>query len=515
MTVIISKTHRKLLVPSDATPDVLIGGAPKLDGYAIVDHDIRNTLLLRHLGHTIPNPMLCYYKFFGPNAPFATQRATCQMLTEHRRAYVLNDMGTGKSRAVLWAWDYLNQQGCAKKILIVCKLSNLYDPWAHEAFAILPHRKVQVLYGTRPERLRRLAEDADIYVVNHDGLRTIQEALQARADIDTLVLDELAVYRNQSDRSKGMRKFAARFNILWGLTGRPMPQAPTDVWAQCKIITPSTAPASFRIAQFELMDKIANYVWVPKPNAIEKAYSWMQPAVRFTLDQVMELPPTVYRTIDIPLGTQQKQAYLKVAREAQAMVNDKVITAANAGVAMSKLLKIAGGWVYSSGERDVITLDATNRIEMLFDLIDDAVHKVIVFIPFRHALEGIAKLAEADNMDFCMVHGGTPHREELFNAFQRTSKYRVLFGHPMCMAHGLTLTAADTVIWYMPTSSLEIYEQANARIIRVSQLHKQLILHLQSTPVERRIYTLLSKHQAVQDKFLSMFEEATDDAAVV
>jgi SNF2 family DNA or RNA helicase len=93
--------------------------------------------------------------------------------------------------------------------------------------------------------------------------------------------------------------------------------------------------------------------------------------------------------------------------------------------------------------------------------------------------------------------------------FQNTDKYKVLLAHPQCLAHGLTLTAANTIIWYCPTASLELYEQANARIRRVGQEHKQQVLHLQGTPVERRMYQLLQRKQKVQDQFLKMLEEAT------
>lgn len=78
------------------------------------------------------------------------------------------------------------------------------------------------------------------------------------------------------------------------------------------------------------------------------------------------------------------------------------------------------------------------------------------------------------------------------------------------MAHGITLTAADTVIWFGPVTSLEIYDQANHRIRRVGQKHKQLFLHLQSTPVEKKIYKLLANKQRVQDQLLGLFEASTD-----
>jgi SNF2 family DNA or RNA helicase len=100
-------------------------------------------------------------------------------------------------------------------------------------------------------------------------------------------------------------------------------------------------------------------------------------------------------------------------------------------------------------------------------------------------------------------------RAHIFNLFQNTNSYRVIVAHPQCLAHGITLTAADTVIWFAPVTSLEIYDQANHRIRRVGQKHKQLILHLQSTPVEKKIYAMLQKKQRVQDQLLELFAEAS------
>src|SRR4029450_7281571 len=126
----------------------------------------------------------------------------------------------------------------------------------------------------------------DIYIINHDGLRVLATELSARADIDFLVLDELAVYRNNSLRSKHMRTFAERFTYVLGMTGPPMPQAPTDVWAQAKILTPHTVPKNFRSAKSLLMYQVNQYLWVPKADAVETALKWMRPSVRFSLDDV-------------------------------------------------------------------------------------------------------------------------------------------------------------------------------------------------------------------------------------
>ena len=152
-------------------------------------------------------------------------------------------------------------------------------------------------------------------------------------------------------------------------------------------------------------------------------------------------------------------------------------------------------------------------IQAASDTINATDRKVLVFVPFKHALDGISKALTAEGIEHAVVSGDTPanERANVFHLFQNTNKYRVIAAHPQCLAHGITLTAADTIIWFAPVTSLEIYDQANHRIRRVGQKHKQLVLHLQATPVERKIYTMLKRKQRVQDKLLELFEEASKE----
>lgn len=522
MTIKVSRTFQKLIVPLDGQTTTMfpegVAIPPTEDDPApllMVPHGLRETIALRHLGYQVPNPMLYYYDWGNNPKPFAVQRRTMDLQTTAPRCYVLNEMGTGKTKATLWAWDYLHGNGFAGKMLVVATLSTLKFVWQAEAFSTLPHRKVAVLHGTKKQRLERLAEEADIYVINHDGLKTIQAELSVRTDIDVLCLDELAVYRNNSDRSKAMRKFAERFKIVWGLTGRPMPNEPTDVWGQAKIVTPHTAPKFFRQAEEYLMNRVNKFTLIPKPEAIERAMAMLQPNVRFSLDNVVELPDVISRTIDIPMTPKQGKIYKKLATEFKVEMDKGTVTAVNAAVAMGKLLQVSGGWVYAPPIGAIPCFDPKDvmpRHDTLIDLINENERKVIVYVPYRHAIEGLSPILDAAGIEHCVVHGDIHNRGELFNLFQHTTKYKVLLAHPQCVAHGLTLTAADTIIWYLPITSLDIYEQANARITRVGQRHVQKVFHLQSTGVEKKIYSLLQRKQKVQDTLLAMLSEATGEA---
>lgn len=511
-SMIVSRSTGQLLVPYSPKLDNLISGDIKTIDYdnqtfAILPHTPGTQLQLRALGMEAPAPILFHYDWASSDGaiPFQVQKNTASLVTSHSRAYILNDMGTGKTKSALWSWRYLHNAGVAKKLLIIAPLSTLKFVWLRELLTTMPEVKVAVLHGTRQTRLNLLARDADAYIINHDGVKSIVAELYARGDIDTLILDELAVYRNNSQRSKRMRDFARRFTWVWGLTGRPMPNAPTDVWNQCKILTPTTVPKYFRHAKSMLMLQVSQFKWVPKSDAIDTAFGWMQPSVRFALDDVVELPPAIHRTIDIDMTEEQAQTYRKLSNEFAALVKDKVITAANAGVAMGKLLQVGAGYLYFDNPQHVV-LDSEPRQQMLMELIEEAPHKVIVFAPWRHLIDGLSKRFTSEGIDHAVVHGDVNKRDLIFNDFQNTTRYRVLLAHPQCVHHGVTLTAATTIIWYSPVTSLDVYEQANARIRRVGQKHKQLFLHLQSSQMERRVYQMLRTKQRTQDAFLEMIK---------
>lgn len=519
----ISRSTRQIVLEPSTAISTLFPNARAIAGGVVLPYDLPTYAVLRRIGYQLPNPIVHLYDWPGTGTPFKVQLATTSMLTANPRAYVLNEMGTGKTRAACWAWDYMRAEGIAGKLLVVAPLSTLSFVWGNELFATLPHRKYRILGNakgvTKARRLEALNDpDAEVFVINHDGIKVMFKELMARKDIDTLIIDELAVFRNPTDRSKALRALGDRMRVVWGMTGSPMPNQPTDVWSQVKIVTPSRATKYFKDTRDMLMTRHSEHVWVPKDDAVEKAFQLMQPSVRFNLDDVVELPQTVSRVIDVPLSAKQERVYSALAKEYVAMVGAHTITAVNAAAAMSKLLQVATGWVYA-GDFGALDLDATPRHDALMDIIQAARQKVIVFVPFRHAVEGLAKimrgpLDKPPLVDFAMVHGDVGDRNDIFTLFQNTDKYRVILAHPRCMAHGLTLTKATTIVWYAPTTSLEDYEQANARIRRVGQKHKQQIIHLQSTPVERRIYSLLRSKQKVQDKLLEMFENATGGGAL-
>ena len=145
---------------------------------------------------------------------------------------------------------------------------------------------------------------------------------------------------------------------------------------------------------------------------------------------------------------------------------------------------------------------------MLKEIIEESEGKVLVFVPLTGALEHVAAELSKD-WEVATVHGGTPKakRDETFQFFQKTKSPHVIVANPQTMAHGLTLTAATTIVWYGPTNSNDIYMQANARVRRPGQTKKTVIAHIIGSDVERRAVERLKNRQSMQNILLEMFRE--------
>jgi len=516
--IIVSHPTKSLVVPfSEAIGQLFPHGIRfewRGEDLINVPHGIDETRMLRNLGLTaVPAPILEHYEFPSADGkkPFDKQVLTAANMTMHQRSYVLNDMGTGKTRAAIWAHDYLRSIGRANRMLVVAPLSTLNFTWEREILMTLPFRKVQVLTGTAEKRHKKLAEDADIYIVNHDGLKVIHKELMKRPDIDVICFDEAAAYRNaRADRSKVAQSIARTRRYVWGMTGSPTPTDPTDAYGLAHLITPATAPRSWVQFRADTMLNVSQFKWVAKTDAKDTVSKVLQPAVRYKLDDITELPDVVEREVEVALGPRQAQALLVLKEHAAALFRDGSVTAVNGGVLFSKMLQAALGWIYGDEDK-LIELDNKNRLDALIDLINANERKVLVFSPFKSATKGISERLKKEGIDYAEITGDVPQKErtDIFTAFQGTNKYHVINAHPETMSHGLTLTAADTIIWFGPVTKLETYEQANARIRRVGQAHKQQIIRMVASPIERMLYRRLDAKSDLQDSILDILAGIT------
>lgn len=520
--------QKKALVVRPRNPGQLLALIPSakpltVNGkqFVAVPHRLEETRVLKNLGMKPPSPIRHYYNWSGSYTPFKAQMETAEFLTLHPRSYVLNEMGTGKTLAALWAYDYLRSLGAVHKMLVVCPLSTMERTWADEIFKHFPHLDCRVLYGTRERRLKLLQETADIYIVNHDGLKIILDDMSRRPDIDIIIPDEIAqAGRNAStDRWKFLNTLINKQvdgkRWCWGMTGTPTPNAPTDAWAQCRLVTPSTVPQYYGRFKDTVMKQVTNFLWVARPDAMEKVYAAMTPAIRFSRAECVDLPPCLFQTRHVDLTSEQKKAYSSMLRQLVFQAQQGQVLAVNEAVKASKLVQIACGVAYDENGQEV-TLDAGPRLEVVKEIVEESEGKVIVFAPFVSAVNHIAEYLRNEGIEVECVHGqvSKTERDQIFSSFQQTPSPRVIVAQPGAMSHGLTLTAANTVVWYAPIFSNDIYDQACARVTRPGQTRSQLIVNIEGSPIEQKAYDRLRHKQKMQGILLSMVEDARIEATV-
>jgi SNF2 family DNA or RNA helicase len=471
------------------------------------------TRVLRNLGFQVPAPMKDTYAWPGQYKPFAAQIETSSFMSMHDRCFVLNSMGTGKTISSLWAYDYLRSVKQVKKVLIICPLSTMEDTWAQTIFRNFSHLEYAVLYGSREKRLKLLKEDVDVYIINHDGVKSIASALSKRPDIDLVIVDELAVYRNSStDRWKQLNVVCNKQSRrkIWGLTGAPIPHEPTDAWAQCRLVIPDSknVPAYFTRFRELVMRQAGPFKWVPKENATEVVYEMMQPSIRYALDDCVDLPPETRITREVEMMPEQKEAYKAMLAKLKAEFDGGQIVASNEAIKASKLLQISLGVAYTP-EHEHVVLPSSSRMNVLKEVIEESEDKVIVFVPLTGALELVAAELRKDGLTVEVIHGGTSknERDRIFREFQNTPHPRVLVANPKTMSHGLTLTAATAIVWYGPTNSNDVYVQACARVRRPGQTRTTVIVHIVSNALERKVFERLANKQKMQNILLEMLKE--------
>ena len=474
----------------------------------VIPHRVREMQRLKELGFNPPSPIGYQYDWPGQFTPYDHQKSTADFLTLHKRCLVLNSIGTGKTVSALWAADYLMNAGVIKKVLILSPLSTLERVWGDAVFKEFHHRKSVTLYGDAKRRIKLLKTEADFYIINHDGFPII--AKEALDMFDLVIIDEAAVYRNPSTRrfKQFYRWLQVQPNMnLWLMTGTPTPNEPTDAWALAKLVDSPHMTKSYTGFREQVMTKIGQWKFVPRPDSVDIVKHVLQPSIRFTREDCLDLPDTIIQTRKVDLTAEQAKHFKQMVKQLITEVAGGTITAVNEAVKAQKLIQIALGVAY--GEHgEVLELDCAPRINAVKEVIEEAGEKVILFVP----LTGTLRMLERElskHWTVAVVNGevSSSKRNDIFHNFQHAKDPRILIAHPATMAHGLTLTAASTVVWYGPITSNEQYVQANGRVERIGKRHVSNVVHIEATEVEHRIYERLQNKQKLQGVLLDLIAQ--------
>lgn len=448
------------------------------------------------------------YKWPGMYKPFEHQKTTASFLIEHPKSFCFNEAGTGKTSSVIWAADYLMTKGLIKRVLIVCPLSIMFSAWQADIFKTAMHRSVAVAYGDSNKRKKIINGDYEFVIINYDGVSIVEKEI-SKIGFDLIVIDEANAYKTSTTkRFKTMNRLLMPSTGLWMLTGTPASQSPLDAYGLAKLVSPANVPKYFTAWRDKVMHQVTRFKWAPKLTSRQDVYEALQPAIRFTKRECLDLPDIVYQTREVPLTTQVLRYYRGIKQDMLIEAAGEQISAVNAAAKLTKLLQISGGAVYTD-THEVVEFDVSPRFSALMEVLDETENKVIIFVPFKHTIELVKNFLNKEKISNETIDGSIPARErgEIINRFQTQAFPRVLIIQPQAASHGVTLTAADTVVFWSPVMSVETYLQCVARIDRVGQKNSMTVVHLQGSEVERKMYLMLQNKVDMHEKLVDLYKE--------
>ena len=454
------------------------------------------------------------YDWPGQFKPFAHQKVTAAFLAERPKAFCFNEQGTGKTASVIWAADYLMNAGLVRRVLVVCPLSIMKSAWQNDLFKFAMHRTCDIAYGDRKKRAKVINSSAEFVIINFDGLASVKDEVLS-ANFDLIVVDEASAYKNPStERWKVMRDLNKKIKGLWMLTGTPAAQSPVDAFGLAKLVNPKGISPFFGQFRDQVMFKVGMYRWVPRAEAQTIVHNVLQPAIRFEKDQCLDLPEVTHVERDAPLTPQQLKYYKMLKDNMIMQAAGEEVTSANAATSLNKLLQISGGAVYTD-TRDIVEFDVSNRLQVILEVVEESSHKVLIFVPFTHTIELLRDYFNKNKIVCDVINGAVPvgRRSTIVDDFQNTDRVKVLIIQPQAASHGLTLTAANTVIWYAPVMSVETYLQANARINRPGQKNAMTIVHIRGSEVEARLYSMLTNNINNHTKIIDLYRQEIEEGS--
>ncbi|HDW3986183.1 TPA: DEAD/DEAH box helicase [Escherichia coli] len=506
-------------------------------------HTIR---LLRNLGYRTDGMEILRHTYQLPKVegvfPLAQhQVAQAAFFTENPRAFCTSTMRTGKTASAIVAARFLQEHGMATGTLIIATVSNLVGVWQKEINGLYPQATVKVLYGDKNKRRELLAQDADFYVINYDGVKLLRDELGEAVDsgrINVCIVDELTHYANThtqlweaahwvingarwevipgktmrdgdrtwktKDRKKSLPG-ARGVEYCWGLTGTP--GDPEMVYGEIKIIRPERMSFSFTQWRDGVCIK-KGFKWIPREDHKKIIHMQMQPCIRYDKKDIMDLPPVVMSGRECDLSVAQKKVYRQLQRDMLAMVGDATVRAVTKSVVVSKLLQVASGVVIT--DKGTASLDMQPRLDVMEEIIRDATQKVVVFCAFTAVIDRLYDELTARGHSVGVVDGRVTgaKRDEIFRIFQEDpNTYQIILCHPRTTAFGVELAAADTMVFFGPPLSGEfVYQQAIERMSSLKQKAASCqIIHLSSTWEERQLFSSIRKGVSINEAINAMF----------
>lgn len=439
--------------------------------------------------------------------PHDYQKRAIKMIESKTHVGLFLDMGLGKTAITLTAVDDLMYDRFeVSKVLVIAPKRVAEDTWSRESekWDHLRHLRISKVLGSAAQRKAALEAEADVYVINRENIVWLIE--NRKWDFDMVVIDELSSFKNpQAKRFRALRKVIVKSSRVVGLTGTPSPNSLMDLWAELYLLDRGERLGKTLGAYRERYFKAGArngyivYRWelrLGAQQAIERRISDI--CVSMSASDYLTLPKRIDNVIPVKLSPEELKLYRTMEQEQLLHLGeDDDIVALNAAAVMTKLLQIANGRAYNVDGQPV---DIHHRkLDALQEIIGDTDSPVLVFYSFQHDLEAIqSAIPDARKLE-------GPDDITDWNA----GRIRVLLAHPASVGYGLNLQdGGHTIIWYGLTWSLELYQQANARLYRQGQTKPVIIHHLLTEgSVDEQVMRALQHKDMSQAALLAALKE--------
>lgn len=404
------------------------------------------------------------------------------------------DMGLGKTVITLTAvCDLVFNRFQVGKCLVIAPKKVAEDTWTREQskWDHLSLLKVRPVLGPKNRRIRELNSPGNIYVINRENVSWLVDYYRNDWPFDMVVIDESSSFKSsQAKRFKSLKNIRGHIRRLVELTGTPSPNGLTDLWAQMYLLDGGKrlgrTLTEYRNNYFFPSARNATTIfsYEPRPGADEKIQDLIRDiCVSLSAKDYLELPDRIDNVRHIKLDAKAKKAYDELERERILEMPEGVLDAGSAAVLSGKLLQLANGAIYHTTEsvldgrviekKEVVEVH-DNKLEAFMELIEELNGKhALVFYNFQHDLDRMKRALSKTKLTVRELK--TPEDISDWN----TGKVDILMAHPASVAYGLNLQdGGNDVVWFGLNWSLELYQQANARLHRQGQKHTVYIHHL-------------------------------------
>lgn len=436
--------------------------------------------------------------------PHEYQKYAIRKLMELPEAGLFLDMGLGKTVTTLTAVkELMYSEFAVSKVLVIAPKRVAEDTWTTECdkWDHLKDLRISQVLGSQAKRIKALKEDADIYVINRENVTWLVDLYKKRWPFDMVVVDELSSFKSsQARRFRSLRQVRPLVKRFVGLTGTPAPNGLLDLWPQMYLIDRGErlgkTVGGYRQRYFH-PGKTNGYIvysYEPKKGALEAIEKKISDiCVSMKAEDYLTMPDLVVNDIPVKLDPKELELYRKLEDEQLMEIDGEEVSALTAVSIYNKLLQIANGGLYT--DSGSVAEVHQQKVNALADILDASQGQpVLVFYSFKHDL---ARLQKA------FPEGRTLKDREDIHAWN-DGKIPLLFAQPASMGHGLNLQAGGHIIvWFGLTWSLELYEQANARLYRQGQQHGVVINRLvaQDT-IDEQVVKRLEKKEQTQDSLM-------------